>query len=78
MNDERRLLIKEKLVQLEQMKESLHNLWIEEEASYESRSTASKETDQGVASKEAIEDFDRALDSIEERCEILRGIVAKP
>jgi hypothetical protein len=77
MNSERRLLLKEIVAQLEQAEEKVRKIWVEEEESYETRTIASKETAVGIISKEAIEDFERALDSIEEGCEILRGIVAQ-
>ena len=78
MNSERRLLLKEMVAQLEQIEEKLRGIWIDEEESYEARTPASKETEQGVASQEATKDFERAFDSIEEGCEILRGIVGQP
>jgi hypothetical protein len=78
MNDERRLLLKEKLAQLGQIKESLNNVWVDEEARYESRSTGFKETGQGVSSVEAIKDLEEAVFCIEDACEALRGIVSEP
>jgi hypothetical protein len=76
MNAERRILIREITAQFEQINERLRKIWNEEEEQYESRSSASKETVEGLASFEAIDDLERASDSIEEGCEILRGIVA--
>jgi hypothetical protein len=77
MNSERRLLLREIVAQIEQAQEKLRKIWVEEEESYETRITASKETARGTISREAIEGFEGALDSIEEGCEILRGIVAQ-
>jgi hypothetical protein len=77
MNNERRLLLKEIVEQLEQAEERVRKIWVEEEERYETRITASKETASGITSKGAIGDFERALDLVERGCEILRGIVAQ-
>jgi hypothetical protein len=76
MNDARRLLLQEIIEQLEQTNERLRRIWNEEEKAFENRTPASMETVLGATSKEAIDDFERAADSIEEGCEILRGILA--
>jgi hypothetical protein len=65
------------MIQLEQIDERLLRISDKEEASYEARTIRSLETPQGTASKAAIEDIERARDSIEEGCEILRVIVAQ-
>jgi hypothetical protein len=77
MNNERRLLLREIIEQLEQTNERLRRMWNEEEKAYEGRTPASMETMAGAASKDSIDDLERASDSIEEGCEILRGIVAE-
>jgi hypothetical protein len=76
MNNERRHLLKEIITQLEQIDERLLRISDKEEASYKARTIGSRETPQVAASKAALEDIDRARDSIEDGCEILRGIVA--
>jgi hypothetical protein len=77
MNNERRLLIQEIVGQLEQTNEKLRRVWMEEDGAYERRSAASKETETGASSREAIDDFELASDRIEEGCELLRNIVAR-
>jgi hypothetical protein len=77
MNNERRLLLRELIEQLELANERLRKIWNEEEEAYERRTPASMETVMGATSHEAIDHMERASDSIEEGCEILRGIVAQ-
>lgn len=77
MNNERRLLLREIIEQLEQTNERLRKIWNEEDEAYERRTPASMETVMGATSNEAIDDMERASDSIEEGCEILRGVVAQ-
>jgi hypothetical protein len=77
MNDERRLLLKEIITQLEQIDERLLKIAVEEEDSLEARTIGSLETPQGTASKAAIEDIESARESIEEGCETVRGLVAR-
>jgi hypothetical protein len=77
MNTERRLLLREIIEQLEQTNERLRKIWNEEDEAYERRTPASMETVIGVTSNEAIDCMERASESIEEGCEILRGIVAQ-
>jgi hypothetical protein len=55
MNKERRLLLKEIVADLERAEGRLRKIWVEEERNYDQRTLATKETDQGVRSKEAIE-----------------------
>jgi hypothetical protein len=75
MNTERRILIRVIIAQLEQISERLDKVRKEEEEQYESRSSASKETSEGVLSLEAIDFLDTAANNVAEDCELLRKIV---
>jgi hypothetical protein len=77
MNNDRRLLLKENLEQLERISAKLREVWIDEETQYEARSPASMETAQGVASKEAIDALEGAVVGIDEACEILKTVVTQ-
>ena len=78
MNKERRLLLKEIVAQLERAEERVREIWNEEERNYDQRTLATKETDQGVRSKEAIEQLEQASDSIEKACEAIRQVIESP
>jgi len=56
----------------------VREIWIEEERNYDQRTLATKETNQGVRSKEAIEQLEQASDSIEEACEAIRQVIESP
>ena len=75
MNKERRLLLKEIVADLERAEGRLREIWVEEERNYDQRTLATKETEQGVRSKEAIEQLEQASDSIEEACEAIRQVI---
>jgi hypothetical protein len=78
MNKERRLLLKEIVADLERTEGRLRKIWVEEERNYDQRTLATKETDQGVRSKEAIEQLEQASDSIEKACEAIRQVIESP
>jgi hypothetical protein len=78
MNKERCLLLKEIVADLERTEGRLRKIWVEEERNYDQRTLATKETDQGVRSKEAIEQLEQASDSIEKACEAIRQVIESP
>jgi hypothetical protein len=78
MNSERRLLLKEIVAQLERAEERVREIWNEEERNYDQRTLATRETEQGIRSKEAVEHLEQASESIEEACEAIRQVIVSP
>ena len=78
MNKERRLLLKEIVADLERAEGRLREIWVEEERNYDQRTLATKETEQGVRSKEAIEQLEEASDCVEKACEAIRQVIESP
>jgi hypothetical protein len=78
MNSERRLQLKEIVTQLERAEERVREIWNEEERNYDQRTLATKETEQGIRSKEAVKQLEQASESIEEACEAIRQVIVSP
>jgi hypothetical protein len=75
MDQARRERIRELIRVLESTQGQIHDLWVEEEIEFDSRSAPSKETRSGQDSKGAVEDLEQATYLIQDAIEAMQSAI---